>query len=60
MCYAIYIGTDQPLATSEWREKDCLCYLKELAERDQPARQHFSKPYVYYVSSPETCTATQP
>jgi hypothetical protein len=56
MCYAVYIGTDQPLATSEWREKDCLCYLTELAEKDHPARQHFSKPYVYYAGSHLGCS----
>lgn len=56
MCYAIYIGADQPLATSEWKEKDCLCYLTELAEKDQPARQHFSKPNVYYAGSHLQCS----
>jgi hypothetical protein len=56
MCLALYIGTDQPLATSLWSERQRQFYLAELATKDEPARQHFSKPYVYYAGSHLQCS----
>lgn len=55
MCFAVYIGTDKPLATSRWNEADRKLYLADLAEKDESARQHFSKPYVYYAGSHTQC-----
>ncbi len=55
MCFAVYIGTDRPLATSQWNEADRQVYLTDLAEKDEPARQHFSKPYVYYSGAHTQC-----
>jgi len=55
MCFAVYIGTDKPLATSQWNEADRQLYLADLAQKDDPARQHFSKPYVYYAGSHTQC-----
>lgn len=56
MCFAVYIGTDQPLSTSVWNEAQRQCYLAELVEKDKPARQHFSKPYVYFAGSHIQCS----
>lgn len=56
MCYAVYIGSEKPLPTSEWVEGETLCYLKELAEKDQPVCCHFSKPFVYYAGSHLHCS----
>lgn len=55
MCFAVYIGTDQPSPTAAWNETQRQFYLTELAEKDEPARQHFSKPYVYYAGSHLQC-----
>jgi len=56
MCFAIYIGTDIPLATSAWSKDQRKVYLSDLAEKDEAARQHFSKPYVYYAGSHLQCS----
>ena len=56
MCFAVYIGTDRPLATSMWNDAKRQFYLNELAEKDEPARQHFSKLYVYYAGSHLQCS----
>lgn len=55
MCFALYIGTDQPLVASQWNEAEPRFYLAALTDKDKPARQHFSKPYVYYVGSHLKC-----
>ena len=55
MCFALYIGTDRPLATSEWSEERRQFYLAALSERDEVVRHHFSKHNVYYAGSHLQC-----
>ena len=55
MCYAVYIGTDSPLQTSEWDKDDRRFHLKDLTERELPVRDKFSKPYIYYAGSNLGC-----
>ena len=56
MCFAVYIGTDHPLRTSEWNEESRQFYLTSLAPKDEPAKQHFSKSYIYYAGSHTRCS----
>lgn len=55
MCFAVYIGTDRPLPTSQWDEQTRRFHLAPLAEKDEPARRHFSKPHIYYAGSHLQC-----
>ena len=55
MCYAVYIGTDSPLQTSEWDKDDRKYHLKDLTEKDLPVRSNISKPYIYYAGSNLGC-----
>ncbi len=55
MCFALYIGTDGPLETSEWSESRRKFYLAPLGARDEVVKRHFSKPYVYYAGSHLQC-----
>jgi hypothetical protein len=55
MCYAVYIGTDSPLQTSEWNKDDRRFHVKGLTEKDLPIRANFSKPYIYYAGSNLGC-----
>jgi hypothetical protein len=56
MCFAVYIGTDMPLTTSEWDDTSRQVYLAPLAEKDEPVRRLFSKTHVYYAGSHLQCS----
>ncbi len=57
MCYMLYLGSDVPLPTSEWRKEAPGFYLSDSGrDGDVPkASRHFSKPHVYYAGSHEGC-----
>jgi len=55
MCYAIYIGSDQPLPTSEWNEADRTFYVTHLTDDTRVVSKHFSKRHVYYAGSHQGC-----
>ena len=56
MCFAVYIGTDQPLPTSQWDAEARSFYLAPLTAKDEPVRMRFSKQHVYYAGSHLQCS----
>ncbi|MFO0960713.1 MAG: hypothetical protein U0800_25305 [Isosphaeraceae bacterium] len=51
----VYVASGYPLPTLAWDEARPSFYVKELSERDEAVRRHFSKPCVYFVGSHEGC-----
>lgn len=56
MCFAVYIGTNQKLTTSSWKQDETLLYLEELSKDDEIVRGKFTKPFVYYVGADTGCS----
>ena len=55
MCMMVYVASDYPLPTSAWDESSPGFHVANLSDHDEPVRQRFSKPCVYYVGSHEGC-----
>jgi hypothetical protein len=55
MCLLVFIASDCPLPTIVWRPKCPHFHVTELIDRDEPVKQHFSKPFAYYAGSHEGC-----
>jgi hypothetical protein len=55
MCYAVYLGTSEPLHTSGWNEDTKAVYVAAPSEKDEPVRAWFTKPHIYYVGSHLQC-----
>jgi hypothetical protein len=57
MCNVFYVGSDSPLPTLKWDEKNPQYYLSDSEPDDgiSIAKQHFTKKYVYYAGSHEGC-----
>lgn len=55
MCMMVYVASDYPLPTLAWDTTRPGFHVRELDECDEPVRQQFSKPCVYYVGSHEGC-----
>lgn len=57
MCFMLYLASDVPLPTSEWKKEANGFFLSEAKQLgDIPtALRHFSKPHVYYAGSHEGC-----
>lgn len=55
MCFALFIGTDDPLPTEEWSKERLRSYFSELSSEDQAVRDKFKKPCVYYAGSWQGC-----
>ena len=55
MCYELFLGSDVPLPTSEWRKEAPGFYLTDSDRGIRKAERHFSKSHVYYAGSHEGC-----
>ena len=58
MCLLVYIASDQPLPLIPWKTDAPGFHVRELGdlgEDEVKMRQHFSKPFVYYIGSHEKC-----
>lgn len=56
MCYALYLGTDEPLPTMLPGDADNRFHLETLEEHRAPGvMERFSKPHVYYAASWQDC-----
>jgi hypothetical protein len=55
MCMVIYVGSGQPLSLIPWDESNPSFHVIELNETEQSVRQHFTKPFVYYVGAHTCC-----
>lgn len=55
MCFVLYIGTDEPVRTIAWDERDRKVHTRELAEHDAGVARHFAKAHVTYVGSDQGC-----
>lgn len=55
MCYMLYLGSDAPLPTSEWKKDGPALFLSETDPAAKTARRHFSTSHVYYAGSNEGC-----
>jgi hypothetical protein len=55
MCYALYIATDIPCQTTNWKPHDRNFYIEDLEEKDNYVVHHFSKSFIYYVGSWQGC-----
>ncbi len=51
----IYIGTDKPLTTGEWKKETPDVWVRSLVESELSMRSHFSKTQVQYVGSTAGC-----
>ena len=56
MCFALYLGADEPLPVLLVGDVEEQFYLRALeGSNDQAALDKFSKPYVYYAASWQDC-----
>ena len=55
MCFVLYAGTSEPLATKEWRDDIPDLTIKPLTDRESPITSHFQKPKVQYIGSTSQC-----
>jgi hypothetical protein len=51
----LYLGSDMPLPTSEWKKESPAFFLSETDGNIKKAKRHFTKPNVYYAGSYEGC-----
>jgi hypothetical protein len=51
----VYVASDYPLPTWPFDRVRPGFHVAELSEHETPVRRHFSKPFVYYVGSHESC-----
>lgn len=55
MCMVVYVGSDYPLPTWPWDQSRPAFHVVERADPAEPVRQRFTKPFVYYAGSHESC-----
>lgn len=55
MCMVVYVGSDYPLPTWPWDQARPAFHVTEVNLPDDPVRQRFTKPCVYYAGSYESC-----
>jgi hypothetical protein len=55
MCLLVFVASDYPLPTLPWDQSKPRFHVTELTERDEPVKDKFSKPYVYYAGSHKRC-----
>ena len=55
MCFVLYIGTDEPLPTTPWDEKNRHLNTEDLGEHDEAVAKHFSKAQTKYLGSDQGC-----
>lgn len=51
MCYALFIGVDEPLRTEDAVKADDRFHFEDLQVEHSAVRALLSKPYVYYVAA---------
>ena len=56
MCYALYIASDVPLATSDTDDERPEFYVCEAREAPEGVTKHFSKAHIYYVGAHTNCS----
>ncbi|MGB5416243.1 MAG: hypothetical protein WBN01_16505 [Polyangiales bacterium] len=56
VCIAVYIAANRPLPTIDWDESQPAFYVATLGKDEEPVRNQFTKPHVYYAGSHEGCS----
>ena len=55
MCFMIYVGTDKPLPTMDWKKDVPDVWVRSLIESERPVISHFKKAVVQYIGSTAGC-----
>jgi len=55
VCIAVYIAANRPLPAIDWDESHPAFYVATLGKDEEPVRNQFTKPHVYYAGSHEGC-----
>jgi hypothetical protein len=55
VCIAVYIAANRRLPVIDWDESHPAFYVATLGDDQEPVRNQFTKPHVYYAGSHEGC-----
>lgn len=55
MCFVLYLGTDQPVGTIPWNDRNPKLNTQDLTELDAGVVRHFEAPHVKYLGSDQGC-----
>jgi hypothetical protein len=56
MCFAVYIGTNELVKTGTWVKHETILYFENLSADEEPVKEKFSKPFIYYVGADTGCS----
>lgn len=55
MCFVLYLGTDQPVRTIPWDDRNPKLNTQDLTELDAGVARHFEAAHVKYLGSDQGC-----